>query len=79
MCATRELRGLSRAESSCAPDVGRIAARFDRQRITSSEIDRGTRELVFESGRGVSDICAASRFCGDDKCSAKGCRPVISS
>jgi hypothetical protein len=79
MRGKRDSCGLLSADSSCAPEVGRNAARLDRQRITRSEIPRGILELVFDIGRGVSDICAASRLCGDEMCSANGCRPVISS
>ena len=68
---------LSAARSS-VPVAGRIAAVFDRQRITRSAMDRGTFELVPVIGGGVSDICAVSSACGD-VFSAKGCFPEISS
>src|SRR5207302_7244599 len=69
--------GLMSAARSSVPLAGRIAARFDRQCITRTAMDRGTLELVSDSGRGVSDICAASKSCGV-VCPAKGCFPEIS-
>ena len=74
----RPLDGLLSAARRSAPLGGRIAARFDRQRITRSAMWRGTLELVFVIGRGVSDICADNTSWGE-VLSAKGCFPEINS